>query len=73
LLAGRFRTAFLIRLAVLIAAGIVLPLAAHWTFAMALAFVTALCGEWLGRWLFFVTVVPKNMAAVFSSRSREAA
>jgi len=27
----------------------------------------ALTGEWLGRWLFFVTVVPKNMAAAFSA------
>jgi DMSO reductase anchor subunit len=68
LLAGRFRRAFLVRLAVLIGAGILTPLLAASTLPIAIAFTLALSGEWLGRWLFFVTVVPKNMAAAFSSR-----
>src|ERR1022692_4266738 len=36
------------------------------------AFAAALAGEWLGRWLFFVSVVPKNTAAAFSAKSRAA-
>jgi len=54
----------LIRMAVLVTAGIVMPLTsvpATATLAMALA------GEWLGRYLFFVSVVPKNVAAAFTS------
>jgi len=73
LLSGRLQNAFLIRLGVLIAAGIVLPLTthSHWTVAVALAL--ALAGEWLGRWLFFVSVVPKNIAAAFTAAGRAAA
>jgi Fe-S-cluster-containing dehydrogenase component/DMSO reductase anchor subunit len=68
LLAGRLRRLFLLRLAVLIAAGIILPLAGHTT----AAFAAAVAGEWLGRWLFFVSVVPKNVASAFVV-AREAA
>jgi formate dehydrogenase iron-sulfur subunit len=68
LLSGRFRTAFLIRLGGLIVAGILAPIAfVSSTPAIAVAFALALAGEWLGRWLFFVSVVPKNMAAAFSA------
>jgi DMSO reductase iron-sulfur subunit len=68
LLSGQFRSAFLLRLGILIVAGILAPLLfASSTRAMAAAVVLALAGEWLGRWLFFVTVVPKNMAAAFSA------
>jgi DMSO reductase iron-sulfur subunit len=68
LLSGRFRNAFLLRLGILIFAGIVAPIAlGSTTAAMAAAFAIALAGEWLGRWLFFVTVVPKNMGAAFSA------
>jgi Fe-S-cluster-containing dehydrogenase component/DMSO reductase anchor subunit len=73
LLSGRFRNAFLGRLGLLVAAGIVAPLAFDTRFAAAGAFGFALAGEWLGRWLFFVTVVPKNMAAAFSARGKAAA
>jgi formate dehydrogenase iron-sulfur subunit len=67
LLSGPFRSVFLLRLGVLIVAGILAPLLfAPSTPAIAAAFALALAGEWLGRWLFFVTVVPKNMAAAFS-------
>ena len=67
LLSGQFRSVFLLRLGILIVAGILAPmLFASSTPAIAAAFALALAGEWLGRWLFFVTVVPKNMAAAFS-------
>ncbi len=72
LLSGRLKNAFLTRLALLIVAGIVLPLSAstHWAVAGALSLT--LVGEWLGRWLFFVSVVPKNMAAAFTKSGRAA-
>jgi DMSO reductase anchor subunit len=73
LLSGRFRGLFLTRLGLLVAAGIVAPLALHGAAAALGAFVLALGGEWLGRWLFFVSVVPKNMAAAFSSAWKAAA
>jgi formate dehydrogenase iron-sulfur subunit len=68
LLSGRFKRAFLIRLGLLIGAGIVLPLAARGEPAAIVALIAALAGEWLGRWLFFVSVVPKNIAAAFTMR-----
>jgi formate dehydrogenase iron-sulfur subunit len=73
LLSGRMRNSFLLRMGLLIAAGIAAPLAWDGPFATAAAFTLALAGEWLGRWLFFVAVVPKNMAAAFSARGKAAA
>jgi formate dehydrogenase iron-sulfur subunit len=73
LLSGRFRRPFLIRLGALVAAGIVAPLASGSSVAVVGAFALALAGEWLGRWLFFVSVAPKNTAAAFSSKPRVAA
>ncbi len=73
LLSGRLQSAFLARLAILIAAGIVLPLLAHSRLTAAAAFTLALAGEWLGRWLFFVSVVPKNIAAAFTASRKAAA
>jgi DMSO reductase iron-sulfur subunit len=64
LLSGRLQRQFLIRLAVLVVAGIVMPLTSVPTAA---TLALALAGEWLGRWLFFVSVVPKNVAAAFTS------
>jgi len=77
LLSGQLRPAFLSRLGLLIAAGILLPLLArgegNLRLEMAgLALVVALAGEWLGRWLFFVSVVPKNVAAAFTTAGRAA-
>jgi formate dehydrogenase iron-sulfur subunit len=63
LLSGQLRRAFLGRMTLLVAVGIVGPLIADPGFASAAVFAVALVGEWGGRWLFFVTVVPKNMAA----------
>lgn len=60
LLSGRLRNIFLLRIAVL---PVVLA------FPPAVAFGVALAGELLGRYLFFVSVVPKNMAAAFTRRA----
>lgn len=67
LLSGRLRAFFVLRLATLIVAGIVLPLVSG---PGAVTLALALLGEWLGRWLFFVSVVPKNIAAAFGSTGR---
>jgi DMSO reductase anchor subunit len=64
LLSHDLHTAFLLRFALLITGGIVLPLTG-WP-VLALAIATA--GEMLGRYLFFVSVVPRNIAASFFSR-----
>lgn len=53
---------FMLRLSLLAAA-------AFLTGWPAAALVVALCGELLGRYLFFVSVVPKNMAASFTRRA----
>jgi len=69
LLSGTLRRAFLTRLGILLAAGIVAPLECERPAPLAAAFLLALAGEFLGRWLFFVSVVPKSMAAAFSART----
>ena len=72
LLSGRLRRLFVARLVLLAFAGVVLPLiGGGWKDAA--AFGLALCGEWLGRYLFFVSVVPKNIAAAFTSGERRPA
>ena len=73
LLAGRLRTLFVTRLLILIVAGIVIPMAGASPLLTRSAFAAALGGELLGRYLFFVSVVPKNIAAAFTSSSRRAA
>jgi formate dehydrogenase iron-sulfur subunit len=61
---------FLLRGALLIAGGIALPLLSS---GLAAAFAVALAGEILGRYLFYVSVVPKNMAAPYVASRKEAA
>jgi len=73
LLSGRLQNLFLTRLAALAVAGVLLPLVARGGWMIVVAFVLALAGEWLGRYLFFVSVVPKNIAAAFTSGERAAA
>lgn len=70
LLAGRLGGFFMLRLAILLAAGVILPLVSE---ARIATLILALAGEWLGRWLFFVSVVPKNIAAAFGSSERSTA
>jgi DMSO reductase anchor subunit len=70
LLSGKLKALFATRLAILMGAGILLPVSGHLN---ALSFAAALGGEFLGRYLFFVSVVPKNIAAAFTSGERRAA
>ena len=56
---------FLLRGAFLIAGGIALPLLLSSHVGLGLAFALALGGEILGRYLFYVSVVPKNIAASY--------
>jgi DMSO reductase anchor subunit len=73
LLAGRLRALFAARMGILVAAGIAIPMTTAWPWLSRGAFAAALAGELLGRYLFFVSVVPKNMAAAFAAKSRRAA
>ncbi len=61
LLSADLQNLFLARFGLLIAGGVALPLAGHPAAALPLA----LAGELIGRYLFFVSVVPRNMAAGF--------
>ncbi len=72
LLSGRLRQAFLIRLGLLLAAGIVLPLVIDSQTAAMATMALAVAGECVGRWLFFISVVPKNIAAAFTAEGRGA-
>ena len=72
LLSGRLRNVFLVRMAILIAA-IAVPLITQAPRVTAMPFAIALIGELLGRYLFFVSVVPKKVAAAFPSLRRRAA
>ncbi len=62
---NHFREAFVIRLVSLILGGIVLPMTSALEWAAIAALTLALAGEFIGRWLFFVTVVPKNIGMSF--------
>lgn len=73
LLSAQLRSLLLLRCALLVAGGIVLPLQSHAAISIAGALVTAFAGEILGRYLFFVSVVPKNMAASYLSSRKAAA
>jgi len=59
--------------ALLIAGGMLLPLYATGTVAAIAALLVSLGGEILGRYLFFVSVVPKNIALSYLAPGREAA
>jgi DMSO reductase anchor subunit len=72
LLSTTLASRFLTRSALLIIGGIVLPLFSDKPLVLASAFALALAGEIIGRYLFFVSVVPKNMAASYLA-GREAA
>jgi len=73
LLSGRLQKVFLTRLGLLMISAVVLPLSTHSRLASISALVLGLASEWMGRWLFFVSVVPKNMAAAFTRSGRAAA
>ena len=64
---------FLARGALLLLGGIVLPMLWPTAFGTYISLALALAGEILGRYLFFVSVVPKNMAASYLSDGKVAA
>ena len=64
---------FLLRGALLIAGGVAMPLLLSSHLGIAAAFLVALMGEIVGRYLFYVSVVPKNMAASYVASGTEAA
>lgn len=81
LLIHKFRSLFLTRITCLITGGLVLPsLVLHlldaerigqaaFIYLSVISFVLAFAGEFIGRYLFFVTVVPKNIPGSFFSRN----
>lgn len=73
LLSTTLKTRFLLRGALLVAGGIVLPLFATNRIEVGIALVLAIGGEILGRYLFFVSVVPKNIAAPYLATGKDAA
>ena len=73
LLSAQLRSLWLLRSSLLVIGGIVLPLEDRGALGLAIALATAFCGEILGRYLFFVSVVPKNMAASYLSGQKAAA
>jgi len=73
LLSTTLRSRFLVRGVLLVIGGIVLPLLAQGALVLWIALAVALAGEILGRYLFFVSVVPKHMAAPYLELGSEAA
>lgn len=65
LLLHRLRAIFLMRLGLLLAGGVVLPLLTSFRLASICALLFALAGELAGRWLFFVGTTPKSIASGF--------
>jgi DMSO reductase anchor subunit len=72
LLSTRLAQPFLLRGTLLLLGGVALPLSASAT-ARLTAFPVALAAEVLGRYLFYVSVVPKNIAAPYLAAGRQGA
>jgi formate dehydrogenase iron-sulfur subunit len=72
LLLHKLRDVVLLRFALLIIGGMMLPLSSSGRNTAIASLLLALFAEGLGRWLFFVSVVPKNMASSFLSGERAA-
>ena len=73
LLSTRLASHLLWRGALLMTGGVALPLFMPTELGACIAFALAFAGEILGRYLFFVSVVPKNMAASYLSSGKAAA
>jgi formate dehydrogenase iron-sulfur subunit len=65
LLATTLKSRFILRAVLLALGAIALPLYTTHPIVLWLAFLTALAGETLGRYLFFVSAVPKHMVAPY--------
>jgi DMSO reductase anchor subunit len=73
LLSTQLRFLLMCRSVLLVLGAIVLPLSSTSMFATAGALGVVFCGEIVGRYLFFVSVVPKNMAASYLAAGKVAA
>jgi hypothetical protein len=73
LLSTTLRAPFIARGVLLVLGGVVLPLAAYGAAWLWAALGIALSAEILGRYLFFVSAVPKHMAAPYLELESEAA
>lgn len=73
LLSTTLRPQFVLRGVLLVLGGIVLPLLAGGDLLLWLALAAAVAGEVTGRYLFFVSVVPKHMAAPYLTIGSDAA
>ncbi len=62
----------LLRIALLVVGGIAIPLSG-WVYARFAAFPLALAAEFAGRYLFYVSVVPKNIAAPYLTAQEQVA
>ena len=62
----------LLRVALLVVGGIAIPLSGS-VYARFAAFPLALAAEVIGRYLFYVSVVPKNIAAPYLAAQEQAA
>ena len=72
LLSSTLAPLLLVRIGLALVAGILLPLLSHHWAVNALALIFAIAAEVIGRYLFFVSVVPKNIAASFLARPEAA-
>ena len=73
LLSTQLRSPLMLRSALLVLGGIVLPLVSSSALTSAVALGAVFCSELIGRYLFFVSVVPKNMAASYLTAGKVAA
>jgi DMSO reductase anchor subunit len=73
LLSTTLAVPFMLRGGLLLAGGVVLPLAYPGQPAFIAGLALALAGEIVGRWLFFVSVVPKLMTTPYLAMGSEAA
>ncbi len=74
LLSVQLRSLLIVRSTLLILGGIILPLqSSSSALAMAAALTIVFCGEITGRYLFFISVVPKNMASSYLTAGKVAA
>jgi len=72
LFSTQLRSPLILRSAALILGGIVLPLRSHSNATLVFSLVIAFAGEILGRYLFFISVVPQNMAASYLAGQKAA-
>ncbi|HEY1469875.1 MAG TPA: DmsC/YnfH family molybdoenzyme membrane anchor subunit [Candidatus Acidoferrum sp.] len=73
LLSVQLRSLVLVRSVLLVLGGIILPLYSSSAIVAAAALGIVCCSEIIGRYLFFVSVVPKNMAASYLTAGKAAA